>query len=133
MPRDQVSENELLRSFVAPGSPATTAPSCAVEVLKAARAWLSDPVRWCQGSFCRDADGLPTLNGHNQNTPVATCAWGALFIPRNVELLGDRLGADAEDFLKETMGCIPYMNDDPNTTHSDILAAYDRAITAAGG
>jgi len=96
-----------------------------LEVLQTGRAWLANESHWCRERFSvRDADGC-----------LRTCAMGAV-----AEFWKDAKGqsvayralrrAFPADFQRPQHGLfgIAYYNDDPATTHADILALYDRAI-----
>ena len=119
MPRDQVEEYEMLRSFVAPGElrPHLPAPVDPVlELLVKARAFLASEKNWCKGSY-------GTNDGRR-------CAHGALMTD-DMDLYGR-----ARDALTAALpkGCGHFMpmgfNDAPSTAHADVLALFDRAIEA---
>jgi hypothetical protein len=114
MPRDQVEEfQELARGFAAPQG---TDP--VLEALIKAREWLSEPTHWHQDPDCYE-DGRG-----------ATCAWGA------TQKFRERSQPCTDDCLLDIQaralgfGCAASFNDDPNTTHADVLALFDRAIAA---
>jgi hypothetical protein len=94
-----------------------------VERLRAARELLSDPARWCRsGGYARNAFGSEC----SAEDPNATswCALGAL---RKFD--GDPF------FLARALGVwgtgLVIWND-CQATHTDLLAAFDRAIELAG-
>lgn len=87
--------------------------------LKAARALIDTEEKWLQGRY-RDRKGR-------------LCAIGAVqdAVGLDYERVGDcrkALGA-ALPVGKQTLNAALY-NDDPNTTHADVLALFDRAIAA---
>ena len=132
MPRDFNSENELLRDFVAPGSPATAAPAAVpsvADVLRAARKLIANQDDWCTGALSRPKD-----NGGLQH-----CARGALLKVQGIDWMGEI--SPAEIFLAEfsetevswpfhtVAGRIAGHN---NTLgHAATLRMFDRAIAAA--
>lgn len=92
-----------------------------VDVLVRARALIASEDRWCRGSYSKlQDDGF-----------FAFCAVGA-------ELQATRGIVDWSDespsllaliaALPEGYDRISVFNDDPKTTHADVLALYDRAI-----
>lgn len=89
------------------------------ENLIAARALIDTPEKWGKGSF-RAVDGC-------------LCAVGAL----GVATTGNAHDWSASaynalyDALPETAYAgVPSYNDNPNTTHAEIMALFDRAIAA---
>lgn len=100
-----------------------------VELLKQAQALISDPENWTKGVYARDEEGYET--SAYATDACKWCAVGALhhFSGR---LLGGKAGK-AFDFLargiESTKAGVFNFND--RTTHSGILAAYDRAIKLA--
>lgn len=89
-----------------------------LELLKAGRAYLAQgPEFWRQ-------DGLSGTHGQGQ-----CCALGAIpYYYRHgakTEKAYRRLRANLQGFRLVTL-----FNDDPTTTHADVLALYDRAIAA---
>lgn len=93
-----------------------------VEVLRKARALIEDPEKWTQGHDARDADGnwagIHSLQAHS------FCATGALM------RAGGDVRSDAYEALREQMGVnfLMEFNDSAETSHADVLAAFDRAI-----
>lgn len=103
-----------------------------VEDLKAARAVIETPDKWAKGYYAYDAKG----NWTDADNPEACkfCGIGAVQKVTDGEW-GDRARV-VEKFLTEvirsdTFLYFPKFNDDPDTTHADVLAAFDRAIAAA--
>lgn len=86
------------------------------QILRVARCRLSDPHGWCKDSGYRDGPrcvGL-TLSDLGDYTYEAYAA------------LGRAIGAADPEDISEVYA----WNDDPATTHADVLAALDRAIEA---
>ena len=98
--------------------------------LIAAKALIDRPEKWGKGrNRVALADGT-----------ACYCTAGALYYATrfcgNVSLAADRASA-CEDALAGLLPPIRYtgirgFNDDPSTTHADIMALFDRAIAAAG-
>lgn len=97
-----------------------------VEILKAAQELISIPERWTKGGSARDNLGRVVYAA----SPAACCwcAFGAV----------SRMGCPELDwYLVAAAGLDPDatgiagFNDDPATTHADILALFDRAIELA--
>jgi len=100
------------------------------EVLKKARAVIEKPENWTKGHYARDADGRPVSPLHS--SAICFCALGA--IRRAALLSGDGSGYAA---ALHNASCIKHgadvhmVNDDDNTTHADVLAIFDEAISNA--
>lgn len=99
------------------------------EVLRAARALIDTPEKWCQGTQGRDRNGL-----RDDRNPVSLCMVGACKVAAGVPLptpYGDI--AHIADFLARATGAITpaAFNDRNTTTHADVIAAFDRAIADA--
>jgi hypothetical protein len=93
-----------------------------VEVLKAAKALISDEVRWTKGGNARDKDGAH-VSAKSKNA-VCWCMGGALLVIRS--------NRSSEKLLRQVCGgSIARFNDAPATTHADVMAAFDRAIALA--
>lgn len=99
--------------------------------LKAMRELLSDPARWTKGTEARNAKGRPVRPWWKS----ATC-WCLLGAPHAGARRCYRNAVQEEMALRSALGgkkAISGFNDDPTTTHADILALLDREIAAAGG
>jgi len=92
-----------------------------VDDLKAAKALIADPKNWRRGGWGRPGNrcalgtlldlgcGVGNVPSHPVTKALRRC------------LPGNFLG----------MGSVVRFNDDPTTTHADIMALFDRAIAAA--
>lgn len=88
--------------------------------LIAAKALIADPACWFKGAY-------KSMNG------AAICASQAI-----IAVLGDKDGYTSSalwnalsDARPEGFASVSGYNDDPKTTHGDIMALFDRAINAA--
>ena len=92
-----------------------------LEILKAARAKIESPERWTRGCLARDefGDEVPP----NLSVARKWCLVGACDDIRALEILEDVLEEEGEEPPAA-------FNDDPRTTHDDILALFDRAIAS---
>jgi hypothetical protein len=95
-------------------------PQTAVEVLIAARELISVPERWTRGVY--------SLIDENDEA-VCWCGAGAVYAA------ADRAGCNPEHarcLLNDAVGTgYIIWNDDPNRTHAEVLAAFDKAIELA--
>lgn len=91
----------------------------AADLLRAARALLAQPEAWTQGRGWGEKYTMATALSAFGNTAVETSdeAWGLLVAAIAME----KPGAD----------CARIYNNDPNRTHAEVLAVYDRAIEMA--
>jgi len=91
-------------------------------VLKRARARLARPYGWTKQVHRRAVD---------RPVQYAYCAIGAVsYLPNTTS----QAKADAMDYLESTVGwevSVVSFNDDPQTTKTDVLALYDKAIARA--
>jgi hypothetical protein len=99
--------------------------------LTAARALLADPKDWTAETSGRTADGKPDRS-EDLSGAVCFCSLGALW------RISGRCGlTPAEDILTGIVRTttpfdnIVSFNDDPATTHADILRVFDAAIARA--
>jgi hypothetical protein len=101
-----------------------------IEVIREARSILSDPNAWGKGAA--------------RPTPQAWCAVGALSLAIGRLPAGD--GRRRESYLRDVAELveshIPHdaeshrlsiYNDDPRTTHQDILNVFDKTLADLGG
>ena len=102
-----------------------------LEILKAARALITDPQRWTRDAYARDALG----NRVESRSPhaVAWCASGAICAA--AQGVSNNIQDRANEALAEQVGVagvsISAVND--SCGHAYILAAYDRAIAKLEG
>jgi aerobic-type carbon monoxide dehydrogenase small subunit (CoxS/CutS family) len=94
-------------------------PPTTVEILTKARALIAEPEHWCQKHW-HESDGATE----------AWCAWGA--VAETTGMVSDFSNGAIDALNAATFGLggcgIVDYNDDPGTTHADILAAFDKAI-----
>jgi hypothetical protein len=106
-------------------SQAQSAPTTA-EVLKQARALISDEANWGQHLFARNADG--DIVAPEDEDACRFCALGALIRAGQV---GNHHRLAALALSIETGGeAVNIFND--THTHAEVLAAFDAAIAKAG-
>lgn len=95
-----------------------------VELLKDARRKISLPENWTQGEMARSSEGKE-VNPYSIHA-VSWCMAGAL---QSFE------GAAGEAWLFMTkalgVNSLVHINDNPQTSHADIMAMFDRAIALA--
>ena len=107
----------------------------ALEILRAARRLLTPEGAWTRGAMARDKDGRPV--SHTDRKAVCWSIYGALLCVAPVIANRERYLACAA--LHEQMparlralsmfsDAFPIFNEDPHTTHADVLALFDRAI-----
>lgn len=104
-------------------------------ILKAARELLSDPAKWTKGAGARDADGNPV--GDRYRGAICWCLDGAL---RRHRFKFDPSGEDYTRALRALgkiarsrsnhTGIVAF-NDNPKTTHADVLSLLDEAIACS--
>jgi hypothetical protein len=93
-------------------------------LLRAAKALISDPSRWTQQGVYVTDDGC-------------MCAQGALNRAYTAGEHSYETAYEAENFLKvvvkkvRTYRLVTSYNDDPETTHADIMNLFDDAATMA--
>jgi len=95
-----------------------------LEVLKAARASITDPDNWAQGEF-RDQDGRMCLAGAildaaGYAVDGGVCLLGDAAVPWQLHPAISAVQSDLND------RAIPVFND--TSTHGDVLALLDRVI-----
>jgi hypothetical protein len=98
-----------------------------LQILTAARELLSDEARWTKKVFARSRSRR-VLDAASSDA-VCWCSLGAIC---RISLGDDVLRLGAEEILRSTVKMpIGQFNDDPATTHADVLDAFDRAIEKA--
>lgn len=100
-----------------------------VEKLKAARALLSKPGQWCQGSSAATSNGRGTYA-----TSPAAASWCAIGAYSHVSN-GGPAPNELYNALYELVGgtSIVEFNDHPDRKLEDVLHLYDKAIELADG
>lgn len=109
----------------------------ASEILRAARALISDPARWTQGAFARDSSGDQV--DRLTSEAVCWCLAGAVDAASYPERIGvdnyvidfDRSAARlaaARALHTVIHDTVVSFNDDPTRTHAEVLEAIDKAI-----
>jgi hypothetical protein len=93
----------------------------ALEVLKAARERIAVPERWTQGCAARTSSGEPRFTGDPD--AARWCAIGSIFHDHPYLTAATDAYAAVVDVVK---GNLSEFND--SHTHSEVLAAFDRAI-----
>ena len=98
------------------------------EILRKAKAHISDPAMWHKGDFYKGHPGKDRFEFRVQPTTCPACVFGAISAVTN---LANHPGANAclSGALPESWNddMVDY-NDDSDTTHDDIMAWLDRAI-----
>lgn len=104
-----------------------------LEILKAARELISAPERWTKGHFAKNGAGIATYC--RSSSAVCWCASGATaWVVQDEDAssgVADDIDADVE--LAKTLGGsnpgdVASFNDQPTTTHAEVLALFDRTI-----
>jgi len=110
------------------------------EVLQGAIDLLQDPERWCKKHIARSSFGMPAGDISTMGVIRSTCLVGAIRLAARPDHLFQSLPAsnEAADRLRMVPevaafdighGCpIPLFNDDPNTTHEDVLLVLKKAL-----
>lgn len=92
--------------------------------LRAARALIDTPEKWCKESY--ECDGAMCVLGAGQSANGLQEGG-----PEYYAALRGALPPEWEPDENDWSGDVPQFNDDPATTHADIMALFDRAIDAA--
>jgi hypothetical protein len=102
---------------------AMTSPATPLEALVAARTLISDPGRWAQGTYAKDTNGRSVWPDSAE--ACCWCSVGAL----NRTHASTQIRVEAAHALGETVKqSVVDFNDRIETTHADVLAAFDAAI-----
>ena len=105
-------------------------------ILRAARAMIATPERWCKGARARNADdkevGVHSLSaqkycliGALEFVVSSCCLYGGG--PQTYRRLYDRIVLCAEGPMT-----LSSFNDAEHTTHADVIALLDKAISYEG-
>lgn len=105
-----------------------------VEFLRYTKQIIISPENWCKGSSGMTSDGKRVH--YNDEACTRWCMLGAMLLmeENNPELYGDAVDnlliALKSDPRSLVMGepCIDAFNDDPTTTHQQVLDMLDQAI-----
>jgi hypothetical protein len=101
-----------------------------IELLEAAKAKIDTPENWCKGDYAKTKKGNPIHSLAEQ--ACQWCSLGALVAVTSSSSQTVSLRCKAIDLLFDVVGRdVVAFNDDPKTTHADVLAAFDRAIELA--
>jgi len=104
------------------------------EILIAARAKIEAPERWTQGAYAKTAK----RNKARCDSPKAVCWCVIGAIAHVADVTPGSVTDQLSGSLNEAIGLGPNSwelvdwNDAPTRTHAEVLAAFDRAIAAAG-
>lgn len=102
------------------------------EILRAAKAKIDTPEKWCKGEYATDIRG----NGLHAASPLA-CKWCSVGAVQAITFnkdWGDVVGSTPEAKAVRALHkvveprVIHIMNDDPHTTHDDVMRVFDKAI-----
>ena len=110
--------------------------SAAADHLRAAKALIDAPERWTKGAFARRADGLMLMRGESWDQASCFCAEGAIrrsqngVLPHVLDAFMERAIPKSFKFEAHARNFVMF-NDHPDTTHADIMALFDRAISLA--
>lgn len=99
-----------------------------VEIIKGAREILSDPNRWHKGALENvDRSAMCILGAADK---ACEGHWDARYIAE--DLLEEHLPGGVEAFKGRKLVPIAAFNDDPLTTHEDVLTLLDKTLAALG-
>jgi hypothetical protein len=96
------------------------------ETIKAAREFLSDPARWHKGSYSNQNHDAFCLLGALEHVSVNASSWDA------EDLIVEHLPGGVEAFTTPQLRPIAAFNDDPATTHQDVLNLLDKTLADLG-
>lgn len=100
----------------------------AAKTLRAAKALTDTPAKWTQHEFARNKDDI--FVSALDPDACCFCINGAIIrASRNVR--SDTLKALLRKALSKPWETITKFNDHPDTTHTDVMAFFDRAIALA--
>lgn len=99
-----------------------------LEVLKAARAKITDPLCWTQEWFAKriDEEGRERETDSTSSFAVCWCSSGAIRAVLNADNFSSISDDYAIPFGFDTLGDLEEFND--SHTHPQVLAAFDAAI-----
>lgn len=102
-----------------------------IDILRSARALITEREDWCQGTESIDRNGLE-CSPFSQDS-VCWCATGAILhivddLPRSIAAFKALAALLPSDSGKTAENVIAHWNDAPERTHAEVLAAFDRTI-----
>lgn len=98
------------------------------QILKDAKAHISDPAMWHKGDFFADAPGID-LRDLEEFPKCPSCAYGAVaYVAKSPKCVANNYLSNA---AWERGLYVVEFNDSDDTTHADIMALFDRAIALA--
>lgn len=102
-----------------------------LEVLRGMRELLAEPARWTQKAPARNAAGTPTSAVLDPEA-CSWCVFGAAFriAPRHSNAAMKRLKERLNDDRPGAYIGVARWQDEPERTHAEVLALFDRAIEA---
>jgi hypothetical protein len=104
------------------------------DVLRAARARIDSPEKWCQHVCGRDAEGWEispsAFNADEVEHAVSCCAVASLLAVAPQESARPALYALAQAVGMDDKLDLISWNNAAERTHADVMAAFDRAIAA---
>jgi hypothetical protein len=103
-----------------------------LKLLRDAKKKIGTPETWCKGYFAKDDEGYNVNSLHNK--AVRWCSIGAInfcsYDGEDTVRACKYLAQSLYTVLDTYMG-IQSFNDDENTTHKDVMQAFNRAIKLA--
>lgn len=106
-----------------------------LQILEQAKALIDTPEKWTKKAYAREKQDESSVLSYFDPKASCFCSLGALYraglsascagdVPRARRVLDRATGVDHFGFS----GSIVRTNDHPDTTHTDIMAVFDRAI-----
>lgn len=99
--------------------------------LRNLRERLADPENWHKGDFFADFPKADLIDLEEDGLPdCPACLYGAIAYVRGVPNTGSNVASALEYVLPDQYyGDLVNFNDHPDTTHADVLALIDKAIS----
>ena len=99
------------------------------EVLKRARELISDENNWCKGALSRDKNGEDVWVSTEH--ACSWCASGAIIYAAKELGVSEKGRISIMDMMKIFIGRHQFLSQfNDNSTHAEVLAAFDRALEA---
>lgn len=124
-----------------------TAMANNVALFELAKSIIADPAKWHKGTYCTDEDWYHDVHYGRRiklnavdDIPAAVCFCGIGALSVAADIIGQgnipyRAFVATAGVLKPgdypTISAFAEFNDNPETTHADVMAAFDKAIEAA--